>query len=361
MTQLSGYGGEIEIGKGSKGLWRYSTGLSWRSPGLDLNDIGYMQTADIIEQENSISYFVNQPVSIFRTYSIGFEQINNWDFNMNHLSSGGDINIYLEFLNNWAISTNVKFTSQALDTRILRGGYAMLVPAIWANTFYMRTDPSEKIYFSLNTEASISNNHSSQFYSIQPAISFMPIQTLKFTISINYSDNLNNLQYIDTKSVNGDYRYILGKIKQETISTTFRIDYYITPELSIQYYGSPFATVGKYSDFKSVTNPKAAEYNNRYSVLNPVVNGSNYDISENNNSHVDYSYEDPDFNFSQLRSNLVFRWEYRPGSQIYFVWSQDRTNYIKPGSNSVSNAICDLRDVYPNNIFLIKLSYWFSI
>jgi hypothetical protein len=361
ITQLSGYGGEITIGKGSKGLWRYSTELHWRSPGLELNDIGYMQTADIIEQENSISYFVNQPVSIFRTYSIGLNQFNNWDFGMNHLSSGGKLSIYLEFLNKWAISTSANYTSQALDTRILRGGYAMLVPAIWTNNFYVRTDPSEKIFFEITTNVSQSNNQSSQYFSIQPGISVMPMNTLKITMSVNYSDNFDNLQYIATKSVNGDNRYILGKIKQQTIGATFRIDYNITPELSIQYYGSPFATVGKYSDFKSVTNSKAAKYNDRYSILNPVLNSSNYDVSENNNSQVDYSYGNPDFNFSQLRSNLVFRWEYRPGSQIYFVWSQDRTYNIIPGIKSLSQTMSDLGKVYPNNIFLIKFSYWFSI
>jgi hypothetical protein len=361
INRLSGYGGQIEIGKGSKGLWRYSTGLNWFSPGLDLNDIGFMQTTDIIEQENSISYFVNQPVSIFRTYSIGIEQVNNWDFDMNHLSSSGEINIYLEFLNNWAISTSVKYTSQALDTRILRGGNAMLVPAIWMNTFYLRTDPSEKVYFDINTEISLLSDCNSRYFSIQPKISVMPINTLKLTMSINYSDHLNNLQYIDTKSVSGDNRYILGKIKQQTMSATFRIDYNITPELSIQYYGSPFATVGKFSEFKSVTNPRAAEYNDRYLIINSVLNGSNYEVSENNNSQVDYNYGNPDFNFSQFRSNLVFRWEYRPGSQIYFVWSQDRTNYIIPGNNSVSQSMGDLISVYPNNIFLVKFSYWFSI
>jgi hypothetical protein len=360
-NQLSGYGGRIRIGKGSIGLWRYSTGIHWRSPGLDLNDIGFMQTTDIIEQENAISYFVNQPVSIFRTYSIGLEQFNNWDFGMNHLSSGGNLNIYFEFLNKWAISTSVNFTSQALDTHILRGGYALLVPAIWSNSFYLRTDPSEKIFVDLNTSLSVSENHSGRNYYIQPGFSIMPINTLKVSMSVNYSNNLNNLQYVDTKSVNGDNRYILGKIKQQTLGATFRIDYNLTPELSIQYYGSPFASIGKYAEFKSVTNPRSVEYGNRYSMLNPVLNGNNYEISENNNAQVDYTFGNPDFNFSQLRSNLVFRWEYRPGSQIYFVWSQDRTNYIMPGNNSVYNAVDDLRDVYPNNIFLIKFNYWFSI
>jgi hypothetical protein len=360
-TRLSGYGGRIRMGKGSVGLWRYSTGIHWRSPGLDLNDMGFMQTTDIIEQENAISYFVNQPVSIFRTYSIGIEQFNNWDFGMNHVSSGGASSIYLEFLNKWAISTSVNFTSQALDTRILRGGYAMLVPAVWSHSFYVRTDPSEKIYFDISTNVSLSENQSTRKFSIQPGISVMPMNTLKISMSVNSSSKIDHLQYIDMKSVNNVQRYLLGTIDQHTLGATFRIDYNITPELSIQYYGSPFATVGKYSEFKSVTNPKAAQYSNRYSILNPILNDNNYEISENNNSQVDYTFWNPDFNFSQFRSNLVFRWEYRPGSQIYFVWSQDRTNYIMPGNNSIYDAIGDVESLYPNNIFLMKFNYWFSI
>ena len=358
---LSGYGGRIKIGKGSKGLWRYSEEFNWRSPGLDLNDIGYMPTADILNQRTSLSYFINQPILIFRTYSIGISQINNWDFGMHYLSSGGELSLYLEFLNKWALSTAVDYTSQALDTRILRGGYAMLVPAVWSNGLYIRTDPSEKIFFDINASFSASENQSSRYYYVQPEISVMPVNILKVSMSVNYSENYNNLQYVDTRSVQNGIRYILGKINQQTLGATFRIDYNITPELSIQYYGSPFATVGKYSEFKSVTNPKAAKYSDRYLNLNPLFNGDSCEVSENNNPVIDYKFANPDFNFSQFRSNLVFRWEYRPGSQIYIVWSQDRTNYIMPGNSSVYNAAGDLRDVYPNNIFLIKFNYWFSI
>jgi hypothetical protein len=315
----------------------------------------------MIEQENAVSYFVNQPISIFRTYSISFSQFNNWDYGMNYLNSGGRLGLYLEFLNNWAISTSVNYTSEAFDTHILRGGYAMLMPAVWSHSFYVRTDPSGKIYFDINTNVSMSKNQSLRYFSIQPGISIMPINTLKISMSINSSSNIDNLQYIDTKLVSDEKKYLLGKINQHTLGATFRIDYNITPELSIQYYGSPFATVGKYSEFKSVTNPKAVEYSSRYTILDPRLNGNNYEISENYNSVVDYVFGNPDFNYSQFRSNLVFRWEYRPGSQIYFVWSQERTKYIMPGNNSVYDAAWDLRDVFPNNIFLIKINYWFSV
>ncbi len=256
-TNLSGYGGGVKVGKGSVGLWRYSAELNFRSPGFDLNDLGFMHTSDVVQEENSISYFVNQPVSIFRTYTLGLTQTNNWDFGMNHLSSSGMIRAYLEFLNNWALSESITYTSQALDTRILRGGYAMLVPSNWLNNFYFRTDPSEKIFFEFNTNFSQSGSNSSRLTEVQPTLSFVPLNILKLSIGIYYSSNTNHIQYIETISTNNQKKYLLGKIDQKTFSTTFRIDYNITTELSVQYYGSPFASVGKYSDFKKVTNPKS--------------------------------------------------------------------------------------------------------
>lgn len=358
-THLSGHGGKIKIGKGS-GLWRYSTEASWRSPGLDLNDLGFMQIADIIEQKNAISYFVNRPVSIFRTFSIGISQANEWTYNMDYLSSGGGLNLYFEFNNLWAISNSVEYQTQILDTRVLRGGYAMLMPAKWTNDFYFRTDPSKSIFFELNGSIALSQNQNSRFYGIQPGISFLPLNTLKFSVSTHYSSNMDNFQYVDTKTVNEKDKYILGKLNQHTLSITFRIDYNVTPELSVQYYGSPFASIGKFSNFKAVTDPRASDYHNRFTIINPILNGSDYEIS-GADGITNYSFGNPDFNFSQFRSNLVLRWEYQPGSQIYLVWANELTYEVRPGYNSLNNTIDMLRNVFPNNIFLIKINYWFTI
>jgi hypothetical protein len=360
-NQLTGYGGSIRIGKGSVGLWRYFTEASWRSPGLELNDIGYLPTVDILRHRIYLSYFVNHPVSIFRSYSISANQNNNWDFGMRHLSSGVNLNVYLVFKNRWTLSTYANYTSRLLDTRILRGGYAMLVPAAWYNNVYAGTDPSKKVVFTINASRSASDFKSNLIYSVQPGLTITPVNTLRISMSLNYTSGLNQLQYVSTKYTNNESRYILGRLNQHTSGITFRVDYNITPELSIQYYGSPYASVGQYSEFKSVINPRASEYDARFSFLNPTINGGTYEVSENNDAEIDYTFRNPDFNFSQFRSNLVFRWEYRPGSQVYLVWSNERTNYRMPGENSVSDAMGSIYDVFPNNLFLIKFNYWFSL
>jgi len=358
-NRLSGYGGDVRIGKGSKGLWHYSTELIWRSPGLDLNDMGFMQMADVIKQKNSVYYFVIKPVSIFRTYNTTFSETNNWDFGMRYLSSNATINAYLEFLNKWAVNTSVSYTTPSLDTRILRGGSAMMLPNVWDENLYVRTDPSAKLCFELSTELTNSGSGSTRYYSVQPSLKFTPINTLKLSASFNYSVNTNDLQYITTFNNKNEQKYILGKIEQQTLGFTFRVDYNITPELSIQYYGSPFATVGKYSDFKRVTNPKASNYTDRFSGLTSILNVNNaYEVSDNN---ITYNFGNPDFSFSQFRSNLVFRWEYRPGSQFYLVWSQDRTAFTQPGSQNLNDGMSNIKGIFPNNILLAKFNYWFSI
>jgi hypothetical protein len=358
---LSGSGGSIKIGKGSKGLWRYSTEFTWRSPGFDLNDLGYMQIADIIKQKNSVYYFVNKPVSIFRTYNVSLSETNNWDFGLRFLSSTVNLSTYLEFLNKWGLNASASYAPQSLDVRILRGGSAMLVPSVSYENVYARTDPSKKLFFEFSSELSSSGSNSAHYYSVQPGIRYTPMNTVKLSASLNYSGNRNDLQYITTTSNGREPRYILGRIDQHTMAITFRVDYNITPEISIQYYGSPFATVGKYSQFKRVTDPRANNYADRLAELKPSLNGNTYEVSESNSGSVDYNFWNPNFDFSQFRSNLVFRWEYRPGSQFNFVWSQDRTAFVQPGSQILGKGMSRLKDIFPNNIFLIKFNYWFSI
>jgi hypothetical protein len=155
-------------------------------------------------------------------------------------------------------------------------------------------------------------------------------------------------------------RYVLGTIVQHTLGLTFRIDWNISPELSIQYYGSPFASVGSYSEFKYVTNPRSGDYRQRFNVYASSRQGSSILLDESGDGVADYSIPAPDFSFCQFRSNLVFRWEYLPGSQIYFVWASDVTG-TGSTETSLRESLRDLGNIFPKNTFLVKASYWISL
>lgn len=359
-TQLSGQGGRIKIGKGSIGLLRYSTEINWKSPGLDLNDIGFMQIADIVEQKTDVSYFVNKPVSIFRTYSVSLHQSNQWDYTMNYLNSGIYLQSSMEFLNRWALSPTINYHNESLDTRLLRGGDAVLLPPGWEGSIKIHSDTSKKIYFSLfGSHGAAENDHfRNSFFEAEATV--IPYDVLKLSLSLNYSENEDNLQYVETKVLNGQNKYLLAHIDQKTLGATFRIDYNITPEISLQYYGSPFASVGKYSALKEIKQPRAESYTDRFSLLSTTLIGNEYIVTANGQT-PSYSIQNPDFTFTQFRSNLVFRWEYQPGSQMFLVWGNDRTNWKNESTAKVGHAIGQLNEVFPNNIFLVKLNYWFSL
>jgi hypothetical protein len=361
-TRLSGFGGKFMIGKGSKGLWRYSTGATWLSPGLELNDLGYMNTSDQISQRNLISYLIIKPVSVFRQYSLGLEQYNNWNFNGNYLGSGANFSFTSELINLWNLAATMNLYSNSLDTKILRGGDGMIMPYTISSIGSLVTDQSKKIVAGIKYNYQYRGNNSANSYSILPSIIVRPASILKIGVSANYMSNHDDLQYVTTISYLSEKRYILSKIDQQTLGFTFRADLNLTPEFSLQYYGSPFISKGKYIEFKHVTNPKANSYEDRFSIYrNLQLVGNQYLLDENNDGVTDYSIDNPDFNFHQFRSNLIAKWEYRLGSYIYLVWSSERTASADPSQAFMADAYNQFRYIYPKNIFLIKINYWFSL
>lgn len=361
-TFLDGFGGKVKIGKGSKGLWRYATSLSWYSPGLELNDLGYMQTVDAVNQTNEVSYFVNKPVGIFRTYNVSLQQFNNWNFNGDYIGSGMQFSFYSEFKNKWSYQANLTCHSPFLDTRILRGGYAMKMPSYIEYYSWISTDDSRNISFTMSYDLFHAGYHSENSYQFSPGMNARITDNFHTGISVSYTNSHNRLQYVTTVgSTKGD-RYILGTIKQQTVNLTLRLDYIISPQLSIRYYGSPFVSRGRYSDFKYVSRPKASVYNERFIVYgNPVLLNNGYQLDENGDGIPDYSINNPDFSFRQFRSNLVLKWIYQPGSEFYLVWSSDRTGYTNNSGRNLGQSLNSLWNIVPNNIFLVKINYWFSL
>jgi len=360
-TSLSGYGGKFEIGKGT-GLWHYSTGLSWYSPGLELNDLGYMKRADLLNQHNKVSYFVTKPESIFRTLTTGLEEFNHWNFGGQYLGSGVNFTFSPGFLNKWGLNTNWDFNSQMLDTRILRGGYALKMPSNFNFYGQLTTNDSRDVSVQFKYNIMHASHHSADRYQFGPGITARIIDNFRLGVTARYTGNHNRLQYVTTVNRNAGNRYILGTIKQQTLDLTLRFDYIITPNITIQYYGSPFVSRGKYADFKYISQPRAHSYNDRFVMYNkPVFSNNRYYFDENGDHKPDYSIANPDFNFRQFRSNLVLRWRYRPGSDIYLVWSRQQTAFLNNYNADLGHSMRRLFSIVPHNVFLLKINYWFSL
>ena len=170
-----------------------------------------------------------------------------------------------------------------------------------------------------------------------------------------------SLQYVGTSTADSGPRDVPASLRQRTVSLTALVDYAITPTLTLQYYGEPFVSAGRYREFKQVADPQADVFQERFRLPVGVTRGGGrLDIDEDGDGTRDYSLGDPDYGFRQFRSNLVVRWEYSPGSTMSVVWSQGRTGFSRLGDFAFGAGMRDLFRVPPTNVFLVKVSRLFS-
>ena len=154
----------------------------------------------------------------------------------------------------------------------------------------------------------------------------------------------------------------MAEIDNQSLTPTLRVNYSFNPNLTLQYYAQPFIFKARYSNFNYVTSAAADKLADRVSWFsNQQISFEDgaYHIDENSDGNIDYSLGDPDFAFMQFRSNMVLRWEYIPGSEIFLVWSQGITDFGNLDRNVFQLATNDLFASGPENTFLLKATFRF--
>jgi Domain of unknown function (DUF5916)/Carbohydrate family 9 binding domain-like len=365
-TSLSGTGGSVEVGKQGGGPWQYVAGFSWRSPGLELNDVGFLRSSDQMTEYVWAGYSVYEPVGIFRNYSINLSQRAGWNFGGDTTSNGVSLSSYGQFKNYWSAGLGLSFNAESLSQGALRGGPSLRLAAARNLWLSVQTDSRRKIRLSLSASGGQRPNGDSEYWSVRPALNIVPSAAMTLSLGPMFSANRNILQYVETPIYDTENRYIFGDIDQTTFGLTIRLNYSLTPDLSIQLYAMPFVSAGAYSAFKRITNSRSKDLDARYYTFGPDELAYDplaqvYAVDENRDGTADYTFTNPEFNFRELRSNLVVRWEYLPGSTLYLVWSQGRTGSVTDGAFHLPGDLGELLNVQPDNTFLVKFSYCFQL
>ncbi len=365
-TSLTGTGGRIEAGKQGGGNWRYNGGFVWRSPELELNDVGFLRQTDEMIQFAQGRYLWQIPKGVYRDINLSLEQSTNYDF-------GGNLNRFryelqgnVNWVNNWSTNGGVGSSSKIHRNAFLRGGPRWRAAD---DVFYyasINSDRSKKFsfrvgYVNVRSDEDVFKRDRYTF-----RINYQPFDSFSMSLNNEFSQTVDRTQYVSTVEFSNSKRYILGKINNDTWSSTLRLNYSLNPNFSVQFYGQPYISRGRYSDFSFVNNPVASSFKNRVNFYNEnqisetttSTGASLYVVDENLNNDT-YSFSKPDFSFVQLQTNLVVRWEYTPGSELFFVWARGSAgsqNFNDSLTDSVSNQVFD---VPANDTFLIKATYRF--
>ena len=357
-TSLLGSGGNVCFLKQGEGHWRYLLWVNWRSPGLDLNDVGFLRKADDIFQVAWASYRLWKPTSIYRTLNLNFNQWTGWDYGGRNTFKGGNFGVNSQLKNYWFVDFQVSIDAANIDNYVLRGGPSLKLPG--QINLYYSTSSDDRKKFVYGFKSSYSNVFNKAGTIIEGGFdfSYRPIDAIKITFTPVYQTGYYDMQYVTTVKS----KYIMAHIDQKMFRSSFRFEYYPRPDMSVQYYGQPFIFSGKYSQFKRLANSMASDYNDRihiYSAGEMQLEDNTYTASENENSASAITFDNPDFKDFAFISNLVFRWEYVPGSTIYLVWSQNRNETDKLAQFQMGKDFSNIYKIYPHDVFMIKLSYRF--
>ncbi len=365
-TSLAGCGGTFKFGRFSQKKLQFETSFTVRSPGLEFNDIGFMRYSDVIHHGSWLAYYVRNPFSIFNNFHLNTNYWMYWNFSGEMLGFYLNTNFNSQFKNRWRLNGNFTRKSENISTSLLRGGPSFTMPGSSEMNLNLSTDRSNKLVLFAGNYQGFGDLQSERTQAYWLGFEARPFNALSISFEPEITGINKTLQYVSTTDMNDDPRYLFGTLDQKIVSFTFRLNYTFTPELSLEFYGQPFVSAGSYSEFKRITDPNADEFSERYHVFTENELTYNeaqnmYSIDENIDGTDDYSFNNPNFNFRQFRSNLVLRWEYLPGSTMFFVWSQGRTGSDTNGTFDYGNEMSDLFSVKPHNVFLIKLSYWISL
>jgi len=313
--------------------------LDARSPGFDVNDLGFMDRSNKIGSFGFIHADIDKSWLFVR--KMGFWTCNwtNWNYDGVDLGKGGNFYNWIETKNRWFIDWCISKGFQSLNDTETRGGPLMLQPSSIGYFATIGTDGSKPISVGLHVSGGQASGGLSYNNYFHVGLGIRPASYIQLNIGTSYGTAHNYAQWVQNIEDTEGKHYVFGELDSQTLDLSTRLNVSFTPDLSFQIYMQPFVAVGNYSGFKELARPKSYEF-------------IPYD-------RLDFN---PDFSSRSLRGNAVLRWEYRPGSVLFLVWSQSRSAFLETDGPSLRSE--DLESTFSDegqNVFLVKLSYWLGV
>jgi hypothetical protein len=337
-NRKTGYVTLFDLGKES-GWLMGRVGFSAISPEFDANDLGFISRANRLYTEMQMEVRKNKEWGPFRRMFAQFLQINAWNYDRVRLDNLWDLGGHADLTNYWGVTVWVTRAFETLNDWKTRDGPLIVDPDWTSYNVGVGSDSRRKINGSVGYSWVPTKEGPQK--SIETGINFQPTSMLAVRLGPSYSWSRSMAQWVTNVDDDGDGKddhFVFGELTNNTLNLTARANVIFTPTLSLELYMQSFVTAGEYRNFKELARPESYEF-----IPYP---------------HIDFN---PDFHNRSLRSNVVLRWEYRPGSTLFLVWSQSRSGYDQEIAfrplDSLGHSFTD----EGTNVFFVKLNYWLGM
>jgi Domain of unknown function (DUF5916)/Carbohydrate family 9 binding domain-like len=361
-TSMLGYAGRISINK-QKGNVYFNSAIGFISPKFEVNDLGYLTNSNVINMHIIGGYRWTVPKGFYRLMDVTGVFVRNYNYDGNITYQAflpyGEIQFSNYYLFDWGLG----LIFPSANDRLTRGGPLTQTPLAYKYDFYLESDTRKK--WDASFEIFYQDDQFSNDLGIAPSIEFKPAANVSLSISPTYELDNNFSQYLNTyddptETATFGKRYVFGELNQKTLGASISLNWTFTPNLSLQFFAQPLISIGKFSNLKELEKPDS------YNFLVYGENGSTFDKTtytadpDGPGPAAPIEIGNPNFDYISLRGDAVLRWEYLPGSVIYFVWTQNRFYNSYDEMFDLNQSASRIFDLHPDNIFLIKFTYWFS-
>ena len=348
-TVLTGDAEELKFGKIGGDHFSFESAYLRRSPGFEVNDIGFLRRADQQSWATWWGLFDRKPKLFYDRFQLNQNWWQYWTADGLPLEAAYNTNTHINLKNKWGLhfGGTVGQLGKVYDDRAARGGPAVRQNHYIAPWLFITGDDRRSIVPFMGFNYFTGDDGRSSSLNLSPEINYKVLGQFSSSLSFNWTHNISDNQFYGRfADATAGQHYTFARLDQHTTSVTARLNYTFTPDISLQTYLQPFVSKGTYSNVRQLSsNPRAEEYLDRYAPYdNPSVTS------------------DPGgFNFKQLQSNVVFRWEYKPGSTLFAVWNSGRQGFApRQGDENFQGDVRDLFSLHPVNTFLVKVSYWLN-
>ena len=344
-TALSGDAEEVTFGKFGGNMVHFQTSYERQSPGYEVNDLGYLRRANQQLFNNWMGMQWSKPTRYYRGMAGNFNAWAAWTADGLPTERAVNTNWHVNLANNWWVHTGATL-DQLPGTycdNCARGGPAFARSPFLGVNLGIQGDDRRHVVPGVFVFVGRGDYGASHYVEVNPELQLIPMSQLQVDVTPYWSLNHDDSQWLGNfTDATGGTHYSFAHLNQETRSLGVRASFTATPTLSFQLYAAPFWSRGRYTDTRELSaTPRAKRYEDRYSPY--AVPDSSY-LS---------------FDVMQLRSNSVLRWEFRPGSTIFAVWTHGRdggADFV-PGRRW-RDEYNDLFALHPDNTFLVKIAYW---
>jgi Domain of unknown function (DUF5916) len=359
-TSLTGFAGRVLLNK-EKGNFFVNSAIGWVNPTFDVNDLGFQFRGDQINGHFVAGYKWTEAGSFTRMIELGGAGFHTLDFGGTTIWSGLFHYGYVQFLNYYSIDYNLAYNPETTSDTRTRGGPQMLTPPGYEFNLFVNSDSRKPWVYSVGAYGYTSDSWWNRGLNL--TLEWKPASNVSISAGPNFEVSREEAQYIDTfedpyaiHTYNS--RYVFSRLDQKTISANLRLNWTFSPRLSLQLYAQPLISSGKYTDFKELAQPGSFDFSH-YGAGTPVDGVYTFD-PDGAGPAQPLSFDDPNFNVTSLRGNAILRWEYRPGSTIYFVWTQIKEDEENFGDFQFTHSLNRLWKADTDNVFLIKFSYYWN-